>query len=262
MGGLLLGHSGGEAYPVVTVLDYKRVPCGHRRGPLYELDALDVKHFAEAVQAQQEAGDGLEIVGYFRSHMRPGLGLTPEELAFCKEQFGEPDRIVMLVRPKRFSGSTAGIFIWEDGEMRGEAPYLEFPCSRDELLPLCPEQESESVTTEDAPEERLGRVTAEDSIEAAKSGVQEDGVEKESTGREAVRTRRDRVTASRLCDTDYRHCLAKGSAVSGAHSDNRGGAVSRVRAGIGKPRKTRAGRPLLHLRRTPPVEPPRRGCLQ
>ena len=47
--------------------------------------------------------------------------------------FRDPQQIALLIRPYASKPSTAGIFIWENGAIRGEASYQEFPFRRSEL---------------------------------------------------------------------------------------------------------------------------------
>ncbi len=136
VGGILLGRVD-RGTSRITLQEYRTIPCDYARGPLFRLDTPDVERFAAAIQEQENAGDGMKVLGYFRSNTRPGLLLEEEEVDFCRTHFGHAHQIALLIRPQRGSQSMAGIFIWEDGQMRRDASYLEFPCSAADLLPLC-----------------------------------------------------------------------------------------------------------------------------
>lgn len=131
VGGLLLGNvqSGNPAR--VSVEAYELVSCDYARGPLYQLSEADAERFRRA--GEQSKTSGLRVVGFFRSHTRKGLGLDAEDLAFFSGQFRDPQQIALLIRPYASKPSTAGIFIWENGSVRGDASYQEFPFRRSEL---------------------------------------------------------------------------------------------------------------------------------
>jgi len=134
IGGLLLGTMTPGDPIRVTVDEYLRIPCDHTRGPLYELGKADMERFDRVISTRELTGNRVTVVGFFRSHTRKGLSLTDEDIAFCKARFGSPHQIVLLVRPGIAQASRAGIFIWENAAMRGDATCLEFPFSTDELV--------------------------------------------------------------------------------------------------------------------------------
>ncbi len=121
IGGLLFGFTQPGSPAAVTVEDYAPIPCDYSRGPLYRLSDADLARFAEAM-----AGNG-HVVGFFRSHTRKGLSLDSDDLALMDGKFREPHHVALLIRPFATKPSTAGIFIREDGGIRGDASYLEFP---------------------------------------------------------------------------------------------------------------------------------------
>jgi hypothetical protein len=133
IGGLLLGTVTGGSPILVTLDDYELIPCDYAFGPLFQLTTRDRIRFARRV-AERSATGGLHVVGFFRSHTRKGLALDADDVKFCAAQFGHPYQVALLIRPEEREVSTAGVFIWEDGSIRSEASYLEFPFSHDELL--------------------------------------------------------------------------------------------------------------------------------
>src|SRR2546421_11762203 len=74
----------------------------------------------------QRKGPGQTVAGFFRSHTRKGISLDADDLAFYQACFREPHHIGLLVRPFATKASTAGIFIWENGKINGDASYREF----------------------------------------------------------------------------------------------------------------------------------------
>lgn len=132
IGGLLLGNAVPNAPETIWIEDAELIPCDYSRGPFYRLSDADLARFDAAVERRGGAG-GLRVAGFFRSHSRKGLALDAEDMAVIEARFRDPLQVVLLVRPFATKVSTAGIFIWEDGRMRGEASYLEFPFRSSEL---------------------------------------------------------------------------------------------------------------------------------
>ena len=142
VGGILLGKVLGGSR--VLIQDYEMVPCDYSRGPLYRLSEADTDRFDRAI-AQRGAG-GLLAIGFFRSHTRKGLALDPEDVALFDSRFSAPHHIVLLIRPFASKPSAAGIFIRENGVVRAEASYKEFPFRCSELTPST--QTAEPAETE------------------------------------------------------------------------------------------------------------------
>ncbi|MGE5489088.1 MAG: hypothetical protein ACM3ZB_14835 [bacterium] len=127
VGGILLGRvtagPDSDTLTQVVVEDYECVPCEHRRGPSYVLSEPDRKRLARALRRS----GGLSVVGYFRSHTRPGLYLDENDMAIVSSQFSAPSDVVLLIRPHATAPGVAGFFIWENDDMRRHSPYLTFP---------------------------------------------------------------------------------------------------------------------------------------
>src|ERR1035437_6307021 len=137
IGGFLLGYvSPGDPAPV-SIEDYELVACDYSRGPLYRLSDADMRLFEREIEQRRAAG-GLVVAGFFRSHTRKGLALDADDLALFKTHFSDPHNVALLIRPFATKASIAGIFIWEDGAVRGDTSYLEFPFRSSELTPSKP----------------------------------------------------------------------------------------------------------------------------
>jgi protein TonB len=141
IGGLLLGHVPPKDPAAVSIEDYELIACDYSRGPLYRLSDADLGRLERAIEQRRAAG-GLVVAGFFRSHTRKGLALDADDLALFKERFADPRQVALLIRPFATKASTAGIFIWEDGAVRGEASHLEFPFRSSELTPSKPVEEA------------------------------------------------------------------------------------------------------------------------
>jgi len=136
IGGLLVGEVSLGSPLVVTIADYDLITCDYSRGPLYRLSDADMGRFEQAIQQRLAAGRG--IAGFFRSHTRKGIALDADDLTFFQARFRDPHQIALLVRPFATKASTAGIFIWENGKVDGDASCLEFPFRSSELGPGLP----------------------------------------------------------------------------------------------------------------------------
>ena len=136
IGGLLLGRGAQGAPLVVVVENFELVSCDYSRGPLYRLSESDMGRFERVIE-QYGSGAGPRVVGYFRSHTRKGLSLDPDDVAFLDARFREAQQFALLVRPFASKASTGAIFIRENGAIRTEGSYLEFPF-RSSQLTACP----------------------------------------------------------------------------------------------------------------------------
>jgi hypothetical protein len=135
VGGILLGTVT-AAGRVVRVEDYLEVPIEYRRGPSYLLSEPDAKVFeAELAQLRSNAASSSRPIGYFRSHTRDGVGLAQEDLDLVSKYFGDPETVILLIRPFGTKPSTAGFYFKEDGQFQSGAPLLEFPFRRRDLAP-------------------------------------------------------------------------------------------------------------------------------
>src|SRR5450759_56018 len=149
IGGLLVGDVSPGSPLVVSIADYELIACDYSRGPLYRLSDADMGRFEQAIQQWLAAGRG--VAGFFRSHTRKGISLDADDLAFFQARFRDPHHVALLVRPFATKASTAGIFIWENGKVNGEASYLEFPFRSSELgtgqAPAPPEPKAAAPST-------------------------------------------------------------------------------------------------------------------
>jgi protein TonB len=149
IGGVLLGHVSPGDPATVSIEDYELVACDYSRGPLYRLSDADMGRLERAMEQRRGAG-GLVVAGFFRSHTRKGLALDADDLALLKTRFSDPRQVALLIRPFATKASAAGIFIWEDGAVRGDASYLEFPFRSSELKASKPVEEASQPVVEAA----------------------------------------------------------------------------------------------------------------
>ncbi len=147
IGGLLIGRSGQANPLVVLVENFELISCDYSRGPLYRLSESDMARFERVIE-QYSSGPGPRVVGYFRSHTRKGLALDPDDLTFLDARFREPQHISLLVRPFASKPSTGAIFVRENGGIRAESSYLEFPFRSSQLTATANPPRIESAAAE------------------------------------------------------------------------------------------------------------------
>jgi TonB family protein len=132
IGGLLFGAVAGGNPSLVTVTSYTQVVCDYGLGPLYRLAEADLSRLDAALA--HAASAGMTPVGFFRTHTRKGLALDHADRKLLDSRFTQPHCVALLIRPSAVHASSAGIFIWENGEMKGDASYLEFSFRSSELM--------------------------------------------------------------------------------------------------------------------------------
>jgi protein TonB len=132
IGGLLFGGADDGDSSTILIEDFEPVACDYSRGPFYRLSEADLARFDAAIEKRGGAANA-RVAGLFRSHSRKGLSLDEEDMKTMKARFGAPWQIALLLRPFATKVSAGGIFIWEDGQMRSESSYLEFPFRSSEL---------------------------------------------------------------------------------------------------------------------------------
>jgi protein TonB len=125
IGGLLFGTVEAGSPLLVRVESCEAVDCDYSGGPLYHLTDAELARLDRAIE--QRLAAGIRAVGFYRSHTRKGLALTPEDVALFESRFREPHHVALLIRPAATKASVAGFFIREDGKVRGDATPLEFP---------------------------------------------------------------------------------------------------------------------------------------
>ncbi|MGA3040915.1 MAG: hypothetical protein ABSF54_09040 [Bryobacteraceae bacterium] len=130
VGGILLGSVADDRATIV-IDDFVPVSCA-RAGDSLNLEAALLR----TALAGCEAPDAPVVLGFYRSHMRDGLSLSPDDLEVIDSYFQTPASVFLLV--KTVAGSracTAGFFFWEDGRIEPEFSSLEVALGRTAPLP-------------------------------------------------------------------------------------------------------------------------------
>jgi hypothetical protein len=138
VGGLLLGRFTPEDRPTTVIEDFEPIESEHRRGPSYTLSEKDRRLLEKRLRTHANLG-GLGVVGYWRSHTRPGLYLDQEDYSTILTYFTYPSQVFLLAKPSAAGQSMGGFFFWEEGDIRRESPYEEFRFDGDRLLAADPQ---------------------------------------------------------------------------------------------------------------------------
>jgi hypothetical protein len=104
VGGLLLGRivSGN-----VWIDRFQRIVCRHEEGPRWALNDAEREALESSAREILETGEH-SIVGFFRSHTRPGTPLQADQsdLDLIGRYFADATDLVLLIRPADSPGST------------------------------------------------------------------------------------------------------------------------------------------------------------
>lgn len=131
VGGILLGRTAiSEGCSLTFIDDFVPFPCAHRNGPFYDLTAAETAGF-EAMLARGRTHWEQSVVGYYRSHNRDGLFLSPGDLRLIQRNFPAPENIFLIIKTLPNGACTAGFFFWKDGRIQSEFTDSEAP-----LIPI------------------------------------------------------------------------------------------------------------------------------
>ena len=119
IGGILWGRILGGS---VVIEDAQFISSN---GPLFNTTPLDARNLIEGIKCNRT--DGLQLVGYFRSHIRDGLCLSAQDQAFINRYLHNPQHLFLLIRPFEMGICVGAFFFWRDGELQTDASDLEIP---------------------------------------------------------------------------------------------------------------------------------------
>jgi len=160
VGGLLLGHATRGDKPSVWIERYQRIECEHRSGPHFvlsedEFAALETR----AAELARASGD-LNVVGFYRSHLRDDFGLDAPDREIIARYFEDAEDLFLLIGPA--SGALRAQFFTHapDGQVMAADP--EFPFRGRAIASLEPDDPKEktgrSHPVAAAAGDRLGRL--------------------------------------------------------------------------------------------------------
>jgi hypothetical protein len=132
VGGVLFGRANvTDEFTSLVIDGYEPVECEYRRGPSFVLSETDRRRLERTLR---KGSPDRQVVGFYRSHTRVGLYLDQDDYSLVQSYFPGPSQVCLLVRPHASKTSVGGFFFWEEGTIRRQATYLEFPFSRAEIL--------------------------------------------------------------------------------------------------------------------------------
>lgn len=128
VGGLLLGTVEPGEILTTRIEDVAPVPIEYAFGRFYAFSENDEKVFRETLRQWEPSVDRtLRAVGFYRTQMQDLLALSQHDLRLFQNHFSDPAQVALLIKPRAMRSSVGGFFIWEQGQLRGESSYLEFP---------------------------------------------------------------------------------------------------------------------------------------
>lgn len=127
VGGILFGR---RTASTIRILAWRPIVCEHSRGAAFLLSNTEVQNLVGQLEAAQ--GDPhlkvLEPVGWFVSHTRAGLRMTPDDLEIFNRFFQESWQVTLVCHPERNDSTKAGFFVRDrDGRVNTESSYRVFP---------------------------------------------------------------------------------------------------------------------------------------
>ena len=134
VGGLLLGTFTPGHGRITVIEDFEPFDSEHRSGPSYLLSERDKEQLENRLAALRTGQHGLGVVGYWRSHTRPGLYLDQEDYSAIQSYFADPSQVFLGVRPSVQEPAVGGFFFWEGGGVYRECPNQIFPFDAARLL--------------------------------------------------------------------------------------------------------------------------------
>lgn len=111
VGGILFGSHDGDA---VRILESRPVEIEYALGPSFVLSERDHARFAEALAAGA-VETGLEPVGWYHSHTRSEVSLSPQDIEIHDRYFGKAWQVALVLRPEPFGTARAAFFVREAG---------------------------------------------------------------------------------------------------------------------------------------------------
>ena len=108
----------------IRILTWRPVPCEYALGPtlqLSERDRGDLRRLIDSAAVDPDL-EGLKAVGWFLSHTRSDVFLSPSDLEIFNEFFPEPWQATLVVRPSQTGVALAGFFVREaDGALKSDS---------------------------------------------------------------------------------------------------------------------------------------------
>lgn len=119
IGGILWGRILPDS---VIIEDARLIPAN---GSLYNTTPSDTGTLEKAIKLRPP--NGLELVGYFRSHIRDGLCLSTQDQELITKYLRNPEYAILLIRPFEMGICMGAFFFWQNGQLQTDGSDLEVP---------------------------------------------------------------------------------------------------------------------------------------
>jgi proteasome lid subunit RPN8/RPN11 len=139
IGGVLYGTRSNDR---VRIEDFRRIETEYLTGPSFHLSDNDRDGLRKLLSEEPPGGNAkLEVVGWFHSHTRSGIQLSPKDLDLYEEFFPRPWQVAMLLRPENLGPVKAGYFFRDpEGNICLETAGAAF-----DLQPVVGQQKAKTV---------------------------------------------------------------------------------------------------------------------
>jgi len=147
---LQLSHGGGEVGGVlfgtrrddlIRILTWRPIACEHMQGESLTLSSNDRMNLAVQLEVARQNPDlkDLRPVGWFVSHSRGGVCLSPPDLEIYNGFFPEAWQVALVISPQGSGRAQAGFFMREaEDRLFSEASYQCFDLEPLHLAPVAP----------------------------------------------------------------------------------------------------------------------------
>jgi TonB family protein len=202
VGGVLLGKIlPGKPERCVVVEDLQFVEPATQ---LFNTTDADRARLDAAISKTRTESE-LTPIGYFRSHIRPGLCLSPQDQGFIETNLRDPDDIFLLIKPNEIGVCAAAFFFWQRGQLQteisdlklvsisDESPVSDAPANEEGIAPQqpVPAMEARLAAVHPDPIERRGAEQAADpkSANALQDGVRASALQPAANTPEGTKAR-------------------------------------------------------------------------
>jgi hypothetical protein len=126
IGGVWFGTRGSDTLQIQA---HRPIRCQYSTGPSFTLsvnDQLGLSGLLEAAHSDPEL-DGMAPLGWYHSHTRSEIFLSPADLQLYNEFFPERWQIAMVLKPANLQPTRGGFFFRDrSGAIKADAPAQEF----------------------------------------------------------------------------------------------------------------------------------------
>src|SRR5580658_3511178 len=158
VGGVLFGT---RREDLIRILTWRPLACDRTQGEGLKLSYNDRMNLAVQLEVARQNSDlkDLRPVGWFVSHLRAGVSLSPSDLETYNGFFPESWQVTLVICPQGRGHAQAGFFLREaDGKLQTEASYQVFELAPLNLPaapePAAPERAAIAPASEPAPVEK------------------------------------------------------------------------------------------------------------